>query len=159
MAESQSQPSTPRLARIDAAFEALSGEIAARFRRTTTTASRLLAADQVFTWGADCLALAECALPKSIDAAAACFRATARVAGILDAARFLRWVQRGKALCRDGPDLAVAYFRASPRVLAILPEAMRDVWLEMGPGLYRRDPESIALASRFIAAMPDLLPV
>ncbi len=159
MAESQSQPSTPQLTRIEAGFKALSGDIAARFRRTTTTASRLLAADQVFTWAADCLALAECALPKSIEAAAGCFRATPKVAGILDAARFLRWVQRGKALCRDGPDLAVAYFRASPRVLAMLPEAMSDVWLEMGPGLYRRDPESIALASRFIAAMPDLLPV
>ena len=158
MASSRSQPPA-ELARIEAGFEALSDELAVRFRRSTAVASRLLSRAEVLTWATDCLALAESAPPRSVDAATECFQATPKVAAILDAARFLRWVQRGRALCLDGPDLSVAYFGASPRILAMLPEAMSDVWLELGPGLYQKDPESIALASRFILAMPDLLPV
>ncbi len=155
----QPHSSNPELTRIEAGFDALSRELTAPFHQSTTTLSRLLASDQLFTWAADCLAIAESALPESIGAATECFRATSDVADILDAARFLRWVQRGKALCRDTPDLAIAYFRVSPRVLALLPQAMNDVWLEIGPDLYHREPKSIALASRFITAMPDLLPL
>ena len=158
MAGSQPQPSA-ELARVEAGFEALSGDLADRFRQSKATASGLLSPDEVLTWAEDCLDLAGSAKPKSIEVATECFRATADIAGILDGARFLRWVRRGTALCRDGPDLARAYFRVSPSVLTMLPEAMREVWLELGPGLYREDRESIALASRFILAMPDLLPV
>ena len=121
--------------------------------------SLLLTTDELAAWRNESLTLFRLSSPRSPEAMEEYFRVTPQVLDILPFPLFLSWINRGKVLCRDNPDIAAAYFRASPEVLTTLLEAQIKVWLAIGPGLYKRNMESMELARHFLDATPALLQV